>query len=72
MEQPSDFESVNPGLVIGKNLIGSLLFHYNKAMNKIFKIWAEYEKWDISASYTNIQALSSELWLTKHKGGLGG
>ena len=61
MEPPSGFESVNPGLVIGKHLIGSLLFHYNKAMNKIFKNWAEYKKWDISASYTNIQALSSEL-----------
>ena len=61
MEPSSGFESVNPELVIGKHLIGSLLFHNNKAMNKIFKNWAEYKKWDISASYTNIQALSSEL-----------
>ena len=44
MEPPSGFESVNPGLVSGKHLIGSLLFHYNKAMNKLFKIRAEYKK----------------------------
>ena len=35
---PDGFKSVNPGLVIGENLIDSLLFHYNKEMYKIFKI----------------------------------
>ena len=35
---PSGFKSVNPGLVIGNHLIDLLLFHYNKAMYKIFKI----------------------------------
>ena len=39
-----DFKSENPGLVIGEHLIDSLLFHYNKAIYKIFKIEAEYDK----------------------------
>ena len=38
MKTPSGFKLVNPGLVIGNHLIDSLLFHYNKAMYKIFKI----------------------------------
>ena len=38
MKTPSGFKSVNPGLVIGNNLIDSLLFHCNKAMYKILKI----------------------------------
>ena len=38
MKPPSEFDPVNPELVIGKHLINSLLFHYNKAMYKIFKI----------------------------------
>ena len=38
MKTPSGFKWVNPGLVIGNHLIDSLLFHYNKAMYKIFKI----------------------------------
>ena len=29
---PSGFKPVNPGLVIGKYLIDSLLFYYNKTM----------------------------------------
>ena len=36
IKPPSGFKSVNPGLLIGKHLIYSLLFHYNKAMYKIF------------------------------------
>ena len=38
MKSPSRIESVYPGLVIGKHLIDSLLFHYSKTMYKIFKI----------------------------------
>ena len=38
MKTPSGFKLGNPGLVIGNHLIDSLLFHYNKAMYKIFKI----------------------------------
>ena len=38
MKTPSAFKGVNPGLVIGNHLIDSLLFHYNKAVYKIFKI----------------------------------
>ena len=44
MKPPSGFESVNPGLVIGKPLINSLFFHYKKVMYKIFKIQAEYDR----------------------------
>ena len=36
IKPPSGFKSVNPGLVIGKRLIYSLHFHYNKSMYKIF------------------------------------
>ena len=39
MKPPSGFESANPGLVIRKNLINSLLFYYNKAaMYEMFKV----------------------------------
>ena len=38
MKSPSGFESANPGLVIRKHLINSLLIYYNKVMYKIFKI----------------------------------
>ena len=38
MKTPSCCKWVNPGLVIGNHSINSLLFHYNKAMYKIFKI----------------------------------
>ena len=38
IKPPNGFESANPGLVIGKHLIDSLLFHYKKAIYKIFKI----------------------------------
>ena len=44
MKSPSGFESANPGLVIGKQLINSLLIYYNKVMYKIFKIHAENDK----------------------------
>ena len=38
MKTPRGFKSVNPGLVIGNHSFDSLLFHYYKAMYKIFKI----------------------------------
>ena len=38
MKSASGFVTVNPGLVIGKHLIDSLLFHSNKTMYKTFKI----------------------------------
>ena len=57
MRPPSGFETASPGLVIGKYLIISLLLHSNKAMYWRFKTWAEYDKYDISASYENIWLL---------------
>ena len=48
MKLPSDFRSVNPGLVIGKHLFYSLFFHYNKVMYKIFnKLIMIYDIYDI-------------------------
>ena len=38
MKSSSGFESANPGLVIGRRLINSLLIYYNKVLYKIFKI----------------------------------
>ena len=38
MKPPGSFESANPGLVIGKHFINSLIIYYNKVMYKIFKI----------------------------------
>ena len=44
MKRPSGFKPINLGLVIGNHLSDSLLFRYNKAMYKILKIQAEYDK----------------------------
>ena len=44
MKPPSVFEPANHGLVIGKNLIISLLIQSNKTMYKRFKIQVEYDK----------------------------
>ena len=38
IKPPRSFESAYPGLVINKYLINSLVFHYNKAILKTFKI----------------------------------
>ena len=38
MKSPRGFEPANTGLVIGKHLITSLLFHSNKVVYKRFEI----------------------------------
>ena len=44
MKASSGFKWINPKLAIGNHLIDSLLFNYNKAMHKIFRISAEHDK----------------------------
>ena len=38
MKSSTGFESANPGLIIGRRLINSLLIYCNKVLYKIFKI----------------------------------